>query len=128
MKKIVITETQLKRLTKFLVTESVNYNDTIISYNPDGTISVKDKSIDVKIRLIHTKNPTPLSGDGPWEINIVNLNLQDKGLNFETKKGRKGLIPKNVLDSLINYVKSNDRNNKFLMDGGLAGQIFAKKV
>ncbi len=124
MKKIVITEAQLKNLTKFLVTENIEINGSNISYNPDGTINVNG----VKIRLIHTQNPLPLSGKGPWEINIVKLNKQDKGLDFETKKGRKGLIPFNVLNGLISYVKSNDRNNKYLMDGGPAGDILAKKV
>lgn len=124
MKKIVITESQLERLTKSLVTENIAHNGNQINYNSDGTINVNN----VKIRLIHTKNPTPFSGDGPWEINIVKLNKQDKGLDFETKKGKKGLIPVNVLDDLIIYAKSSDRNNKFLMSGGLAGDILAKKV
>jgi hypothetical protein len=124
MKRILLTETQLLRLTKSLVRENIIHNGHNINYNPDGTINVNK----IKIRLLHTQNPLDLFNKGPWEINIVKLNKQDKGLDFETKKGKKGLIPIKVLDDLINYVNSNDRNNKLLMNGGLAGDILAKKV
>jgi hypothetical protein len=122
MKKIVITESQLKKLTKFLVTESIDYNGNTISYNPDGTINVNK----VKIRLIHTNKP--IIGQGQYEINIVDLKLENDGLHFKTKMGISKVIPTNVLYVLTNYAKSNDRNDKYLMDGKSAGKIYAKKL
>jgi hypothetical protein len=122
MKKILITESQLKRLTKNLVTENIVYNGNKISYNSDGTINVNN----IKIRLIHTNKP--LIGKGEYEINIVELKLEKDGLHFTTKMGISKVIPLNVLIVLTNYAKSKDTNDKYLMDGKSAGDVYARKV
>jgi hypothetical protein len=127
MKKILLTETQLKKLTKSLLIENVIYKGNKITVNGDGTINVNN----VKIRLTHSNNPIPLSGKGPWNINITKIWITNDGLRFDTIKRKNkedNILSYDILDKLINYTKQRNDESLSLMSNMLVGDIKANKV
>ena len=140
MKKIVITETQLKRLTKSLVTEqqitlgglsvSLDLKDwdeekklakERPSNNPNfGTVIFSNQGKNpVRVRLYTSMGDT----------NIVKLVPKDGGVYIETLKGKTKQLGKDVVDKLIQFVNTpNIKVTKEPLISSMGIGLYAKKV
>lgn len=135
MKKIIITETQLKKITKALLNEQNNVRNLagLITYlntnNPNdekkfGTLSVKNQSGKiVNIRFYaesFIKNAI---------INIVDLiTNEDNSVHLKFKSGREKTINSNIVSNVINYINDNNNNQPLEIGSELGFTLFVKKV
>lgn len=124
MKKIIITESQLKKITKLLVMEqsnSINIEGRNGFINSDGTISLLNKfGKQIKIRL-----KTDRLGD----VNIVKFLKKDDGnYEIETRKGTNKEFNIKKVNSLINFVDSSETSSSPLDSSMLVGNLKAYKV
>jgi hypothetical protein len=140
MKKIVITETQLKRLTKSLVTEQSQINlgglpvllnksgqtpeemekKIVPKNNPNfGTLTFNIGGKTVRIRLFTSKY-----GD----VNIVELQPKKDGAYIKTLKGREQNLDSDIVSKIIEFVKNPSLNDVKLDSSFLVGDLKAKKI
>lgn len=130
MKKIILTESQLKILTKCLVTEQqtnlgglpvlLDLNgDT--SKNPNfGTLIFKVNNQPIKIRLFTEKL---------GNVNVVKLFPTSNGVNITTLKGTKKELGNDIVNNLTNFVKNQRTNTTLELDSSfITGKLFAKKI
>lgn len=124
MKKIIITENQLKKIAELLITEqsdNINIEGRNGVINPDGTISLLNKiGKQIKIRL-----KTDRLGD----VNIVKFIKNDDGdYEIKTKKGRNEIFNIKKVKSLINFIDSSESVSSALDSSLLVGDLKAHKV
>ena len=124
MKKIVISESQLKKITKSLIAEQ-STNQTSIEgrkaiINPDGTLSILNNiGKYIKIRLM-TKN----MGD----VNVVKFVKTKKGnYQIETKLGVNKIFDLEKVKKLLNFVDSTEKISNPIDSSLLTGPLTAEK-
>lgn len=127
MKKIIITETQLKKITKLLISEQkmTNIEGRKTTINPDGTLSILDKlGRAVKIRL---KTGRKIMGNDL--VNIVKFFRKEDGdYEIETLKGTNKTFELDKVKQLINFVDSSDMESNPLDSSMITGPLKAFKV
>lgn len=124
MKKIVITESQLKAITKLLVTEqsaNINIEGRKGEINPDGTISLLNRlGQKIKIRL-----KTARLGD----VNIVKfIKKEDGNYEIETKMGTNKEFKLDKVNQLLNFIDSSNTKSSALDSSIITGPLTAHKV
>lgn len=124
MKKIVISESQLKKITKSLIAEQAT-NQTSIEgrkaiINPDGTLSILNNiGKFIKIRL-KTEN----MGD----VNVVKFVKTKKGnYQIETKLGVNKIFDLEKVKKLLNFVDSTEEISNPIDSSLLTGTLTAQK-
>lgn len=138
MKKIVITENQLKSLTKQLAVEQVaNKKQNLIdSPNSDGTINVYDASGNVvKVRLKLFMPSLTTFSDKEENRTLINIkeikrnNDQTTPLTFVTFKNKIIDLKKEFLDNFFNtFINKNVKiTNQPIMEKGPI-KVYAYKV
>jgi hypothetical protein len=130
MKKIVISESQLKRLTKSLVTEQTKLNlgglpvsldlSGDVKTNPNfGTLTFNIGGKTIKVRLFTTKF---------GNVNIVELKPKEDGAYIKTLKGREENLDNEMISKLVKFVQSQTSNDIKLDSSFLVGDLKAKKI
>jgi len=124
MKKIIITESQLKAITKLLVTEqsaNINIEGRNGEIYDDGTISLANKSgAKIRIRL-----KTSILGD----VNIVKFQKNEDGdYQILTKKGLNKDFPLDKVKMLINFIDSPKTVSPAIDSSFATGKLTAHKV
>jgi len=128
MKKIVITESQLKRLTNNIVLEqqvklggipvSLDLNGDVKTNPNYGTLTFNIGNKKINIRLFTTKK---------GNVNIVKLIPKDDGIYIKTLMGIEKNLNKDTINKLIEYV--NNPIGEVKLDSSiLVGDLKAKKI
>jgi hypothetical protein len=142
MKKLVITESQLKRLTKSLVSEQQtnlgglpvfldlrgqtpeeSQKKEVPASNPNfGTLTFKVGNKQVKIRLFTSRL---------GNVNIVELTPTTNGAKIVTLKGTEKELDKEIVNTLLKFVQNlqTKPNDTVQLDSSMmTGKLLAKKV
>jgi len=132
MKKIILTETQLKTLTKSLATEQTQTQTSLfgvpvtlnlsgnVNTNPSyGTLTfyVGNKKVNVRLRTSRYGN-----------VNIVELIPKNDGAFIKTLKGREQKLDKEIVSKMIDFIKNPNISDVDLDSSILVGDLKAKKI
>lgn len=96
-----ITESEKNTIREMygLVTESVNVGGRSATINPDGTVSIPDKSGKThKVRM-----SLSIGGD----INVANIQPASGGYNITGKSGMTQFVDNNKISQVIQFVDTN---------------------
>jgi len=110
--KLIISETEKNSIREMygLINEAVNVGGRSATINPDGTVSITDKSgRPQKIRMYIST----LLGDK--NINVANIQLTGGGYNITGKSGITQLVDNNKISQVIQFV---DTNSPSVIDSG----------
>jgi hypothetical protein len=129
MKKIILTETQLKKLTNNIVLEqqtnlggfpvSLDLNGDV-NTNPNyGTLTFKIGNKQIKVRLFTTRY---------GNVNIVKLIPKKDGAFIKTLKGREQILDSDMVSKMIDFIKNPDASDVKLDSSLLIGDLKAKKL
>jgi hypothetical protein len=123
---IVLTESQLSELTKYLITEqTVNLGGLSVSLNQDekssdfGSLKFIFNGKEIKIRLFTTRF---------GNVNIVDIKPNKNGVSIKTKKGVEKDLKQDMVNNLVNYVKNDTKNDIKLDSSFVVGDLMAKKL
>jgi len=113
MKKIIkLTESDLIRIVKRVLSESVIINGATFSVNGDGTVSITTNSKSAKIRFSKFY----------LDINVASIiKTNNGGCMVTSKNGTEKTLSKEDVKSVINFVESNSTS-------GSAGGVDMEKV
>jgi hypothetical protein len=127
MQRIIVSEKQFERLSKFIITEQEkvrlgNYEVTLNTKNDTdpnfGTLNFNVGGKSVTIRLYTVRR-------GP--VNIIKLIPKKNGAFIETKLGFTKILEQDIVDKLLSYVR-NPVGEIELDSNILTGKLMAKKV
>jgi hypothetical protein len=99
MKKIIrLTESDLSRIVRRVINESVVINNATFSVNGDGTVSITVDKKTAKIRFSKFY----------MDINVASLSkTSDGGCKVKSKNGTEKTLSKENVNSVINFVKGS---------------------
>jgi hypothetical protein len=108
MKRLIITENQLKKLTKSLVNEQVQTSlfDVPVTLNLSGDVETNPSYGALTFNVGNKKINVRLFTTRYGNVNIVKLIPKDNGAYIKTLKGREQVLDKDTVNKLIDYIKN----------------------